>query len=400
MEFKISDKDRRKSGIYKITNTVNGKFYIGSAASLRKRFTGHKHDLNNHVHDNEHLTRAYHKYGADKFTFECIEFVERSKLIEREQLFIDSMKACDPDIGYNICPTAGSTQGMKRTQESKDKMSRLHGRKVYQWSMEDGSLLQEYDSISFAAQAMGLNKGSIKCAAMGYNKHKHAGFIWSYEQVPSKTKGQNRGKVDPSIVDQISESKGTQVVQKDVDGNIVMTHKNARFAFLNTGIPAHGIRVSCRKNSVFRGFRWEYVGEVRNHGKVGENATRFGAKLSMDQLINLSRKSGPVAQYDLNMNLIKEHPSLIEAYIHTGISKRLISENCLYLKQSADGYIFRRKSLFDKKYKKFYRLDENFNILESFESVYHACDKYRLLTTSIYQSIRKKRKCGGFFWGN
>lgn len=398
MEFRIPREDGQKSGVYKITNVVNGKFYIGSAARLRKRFSSHKCDLGNRSHDNEYLIHAYHKHGANNFTFECIEFVEKGRLIEREQFFIDDLKACDPEIGYNICPTAGSTLGLKRTQESKDNISRKHGRKVYQWEFETGYLFAEHDSIGMAEKATGFSRDGIKCAALGYNKHKHAGFVWSYESIPSKTKGQNRGKVDISIVNRTSETKGTKVVQKDISGNLIKEHKNARFAQMETGFLAHGIRVSCRKGSVYCGYKWEYVGDVKNGGKVGKNATRFGVKFTTEHLIDMSRKSGPVIQYDLNGNIVKEHLSLIEAHLYSGIDKKVISTCCFYNKHHINGFVFRFKELLGRKFKTIHRLDENLNPVESFDSIYQACDKHHILTSSIYQSIRKGRKCDGFYW--
>lgn len=397
MEFKVERKDGQKCGIYKITNTVNGKFYIGSAVKLRKRFSGHKFDLENRSHDNEHLVAAYHKYGADNFIFECIEFVERKKLIEREQFHIDSLKACDPEIGYNICPTAGSTFGLKRTQESKDNISRKHGRKVYQWS-EDEYLVQEYDSIGLAEKATGFSRDSIKCAALGYNKYKHGGFIWSYESVPAKTKGHSRAKVDPSIVDRTSEKKGTQVAQKDLDGSLIKIYKNARFAQIETGFPSQGIRACCRKKSIYKGYRWEYVGEVKNNGKVGKNAAMFGKKFSNDSLIAISRKSGPVFQYNLDGTLVKEHLSLFEAHLYSGIGSKLIGSCCYYRKYSVEGFLFRSKELLSRKYKKIHMLNDEFEIVESFDSIYQACEKYKILTSSIYQAVKRGRKCNNNFW--
>jgi len=53
------------SGIYKILNTVNNKFYIGSAVNLNSRFRTHKANLINNKHPNKHLQAAFNKYGAN-----------------------------------------------------------------------------------------------------------------------------------------------------------------------------------------------------------------------------------------------------------------------------------------------------------------------------------------------
>ena len=50
------------SGIYKILNKINGKFYIGSAVNFKRRFARHKRLLNINCHPNEYLQNAWNKY--------------------------------------------------------------------------------------------------------------------------------------------------------------------------------------------------------------------------------------------------------------------------------------------------------------------------------------------------
>lgn len=101
------------SGIYKIENVFNKKCYVGSAVSLRIRWNKHKNDLCKNIHVNKHLQSAWNKYGKECFNFDVIECVsEKSKLIEREQHYIDEINP-----SYNVCPTAGSTLGVKHSKE-------------------------------------------------------------------------------------------------------------------------------------------------------------------------------------------------------------------------------------------------------------------------------------------
>lgn len=102
-----------KSGIYKIRNVINGRIYIGSAVNLVVRIRHHKARLRAGDHRNVKLQRSFDKYGMDAFTFDVIERVDDvSKLIEREQFWIDSTK-CAVN-GFNIAIVAGSTLGAKR----------------------------------------------------------------------------------------------------------------------------------------------------------------------------------------------------------------------------------------------------------------------------------------------
>ena len=96
-----------KIGIYKITNSVNGKFYIGSSLKIEERWNYHQKHLNGNYHVNPKLQHAWNFYGGDKFEFSIIEeVVDVSKLFEREQFYLDTFKPYMRDIGYNICPTA------------------------------------------------------------------------------------------------------------------------------------------------------------------------------------------------------------------------------------------------------------------------------------------------------
>lgn len=86
--------------IYKATNKVNGKIYVGkTTTSLEKRMSEHKrHSKNSKMVF--HL--AIDKYGFDNFTFETLfECIDFNVLNEKEIELISEYKATDINIGYN-----------------------------------------------------------------------------------------------------------------------------------------------------------------------------------------------------------------------------------------------------------------------------------------------------------
>jgi len=89
------------SGIYKITCTVTGKFYIGSATDLCHRCAQHLYALRNNQHHNPKLQAAWNKYGPDAFLFEVLEVVLPIFLLEREQYWFDRLKPFGKK-GFNI----------------------------------------------------------------------------------------------------------------------------------------------------------------------------------------------------------------------------------------------------------------------------------------------------------
>ena len=125
-----------RSGIYKITNTVNGRFYIGSSADIDNRWeVEHRYKLRKGTHENPKLQNAWNFYGEEKFIIEQIEIVEPKSelLLEREQYYLSIFRPYERTIGYNICPTAKGGDNLKYhprgkeiIQEWKDKYSKLY----------------------------------------------------------------------------------------------------------------------------------------------------------------------------------------------------------------------------------------------------------------------------------
>ena len=125
--------------IYTIICKETNKQYIGSALNHAKRKREHFYNLKNNKHPNKKLQNAYNIYGADCFDFKIIEVVEdEKKLIEREQHYIDNLKPI-----YNICRVAGSSLGLKRTNDTRDKIRAANlGIKHPQWRNEIKSKAQ------------------------------------------------------------------------------------------------------------------------------------------------------------------------------------------------------------------------------------------------------------------
>lgn len=119
--------DKYKNGVYRIINTINGKFYIGSSSNkygITRRFIQHKFHLNRGTHVNKYLQSSWDKYGKEVFVFEILEVVDKINcVIEREQYYLDFYKTYNQNIGYNICKIAGSSLGLKHSEETKSKIS-------------------------------------------------------------------------------------------------------------------------------------------------------------------------------------------------------------------------------------------------------------------------------------
>lgn len=99
-------------GVYEISNLVNGKRYIGSAVSFKKRWGVHRSYLRKGTHHSKKLQSAWAKYGETAFRFNPLLVCGKSDLVFFEQRCLDSMA---PE--YNLCKVAGSQLGVKHTPE-------------------------------------------------------------------------------------------------------------------------------------------------------------------------------------------------------------------------------------------------------------------------------------------
>jgi len=108
-----------ESGVYVITNNVNGKKYFGSTICFVKRKESHWWHLRNGKHGNRHLQRAWNKYGENSFDFEIVICCQPEYLLIVEDYYISQNKD-----GYNINESA-TAPGLrrKRTLKSREKQS-------------------------------------------------------------------------------------------------------------------------------------------------------------------------------------------------------------------------------------------------------------------------------------
>lgn len=94
--------------IYKYTNKINGKSYIGQTNNIQKRKNGHRSAAYNpkDFNYNNAFHLALRKYGEENFDFEIIEEISeefgRDYLNERERFFIQLFKSHVSENGYNI----------------------------------------------------------------------------------------------------------------------------------------------------------------------------------------------------------------------------------------------------------------------------------------------------------
>ena len=90
--------------IYKITNLINNKIYIGKTKrDLHTRWLEHCRDAKNYQENNNPLHAAIKKYGKENFSCEIVEDnIPETELNEKEKYFIKYYNSKSHDLGYNV----------------------------------------------------------------------------------------------------------------------------------------------------------------------------------------------------------------------------------------------------------------------------------------------------------
>lgn len=98
---------RQQSGIYAITNVINGKRLIGQSKCLKRRWAEHRKLLDRNSHCNPYLQNSWNKYGKDSFEFQVLSLCPVDILDSEEIRLIHEYKTTEEDFGYNLTTGGG-----------------------------------------------------------------------------------------------------------------------------------------------------------------------------------------------------------------------------------------------------------------------------------------------------
>jgi hypothetical protein len=211
--------------IYKVENINNGFVYIGATtSSLNERKLDHIQKANKET--GHQFQEAIGTYGPEAFSWIQVDTANTiSELARKEKEYI--FKYDCKENGYN--QDAGG--GFKKT--------------VYQYSVDDGLLVGQYDSLESAANAVSAYKTCVGNACIGQN-NTCKGYYWSYYLSSTPIYSQDQRK------------KG--VVQYSLNGDLIAEYNSVAEASKETGISKTCISRVCRKErKKSGGFKWEYV---------------------------------------------------------------------------------------------------------------------------------------------
>ena len=128
-------------GIYKITNKLNNKSYIGRSIDIERRFREHKN------YPETTIGKAIQEDGIENFIFEIVELCDESELDEKEIYYINKFDTIN--TGYNI-ELGKNTTGMYNPNRKLDEEDVYNIRLAYRDHKNVKDVYENYkDKISY-----------------------------------------------------------------------------------------------------------------------------------------------------------------------------------------------------------------------------------------------------------
>ena len=164
----------RMGTIYKITNKINNRFYIGKTiGTIEKRWQEHLYDME-HNRDNSILHNAMRKYGVDNFSIEVIESnIPEQQLDSKEKEYIEHLKSHKKYGNYNI--TDGGNGGVVSSKITKEQAAEIQWLLVNNYDLSAIEIAKMYGLTS----VNGINRGktwydeNLKYPLRDYKKWKN-----------------------------------------------------------------------------------------------------------------------------------------------------------------------------------------------------------------------------------
>ena len=134
-------------GIYKITNKISGKTYIGQSHNIERRLKEHKYKKDIPIE------LAIQKYGVENFIFEVLEECSLEELDEKEKYYINLYNTYKGS-GYN-CNEGGGCSNLENNGRTKMTNEDIYNiREDYNSHKRRKEVYEQYkDKISFGAFA-------------------------------------------------------------------------------------------------------------------------------------------------------------------------------------------------------------------------------------------------------
>lgn len=288
--------------VYKHTNKINGKVYIGITINEPVVRWGRNGD----GYSGQYFGLAIQKYGWENFEHEILfENLSAKDASQKEIELIKEYDATNREKGYNVA-LGGLTGGVRSPKT------------VYQYSLS-GQFIKEYPSLSQAAYENNTKHSVIGAACRNGINHKSINYRWSYEYLGEQIAWElMRNRVFYQ-----------DVYCYDLEGNFLKRYETVTEAQNDIGID-NGNICGCYlgKTTNTKGYRWFTTFQGDKIQPLEYDINSKGQICKPHKNYNIKYKK--VYQYDTDGNYLKSFSCAKEIQEQYGYDFRLISHGCLH----------------------------------------------------------------------
>lgn len=234
-----------KGIIYKITNLINNKVYIGSTKSWDVRFKAHLSKLNGNYHINKHLQSAWNKYDEKNFKFEIIREVSENILRRAEQFYINKYQSLNPKYGYNKAVV------ISNAWDNQEEIIKPKNTIYFGCYDKKGKLVKVFKTINDIYKFLGYRSTRVYDACNSNLTKTAEKYYWIRVDV-SKEKFKN------NIIVKKRRGRDRSIIQKDMNNQFIKEWPSAVEAAKALELSSFNITRCLRTNNKYKNYKWFY----------------------------------------------------------------------------------------------------------------------------------------------
>lgn len=306
--------ENQDCGVYKITNSIDNRIYVGSSKELKVRWERHKWQLMNNCHHSSHFQHFFNKHKNITLKIEIIEECHESDRKDREQFYLDTLNPFGEN-GFNIskysCVTSGlNLNFVRKNPDVGAKLALIFGTPINQYSL-NGNFIKQFAAPYFAAKETGLLACNVGNAAYRSSTGISGGYIWRNNGKDFSENDLNESQLDSlkerkkfnrTTAQKLSSSfsRSRRVGRYNLNNILLDEYDSMAEAALKNDLKKDNIRACCRgynKSGIHAGFKWKWISD--SHPTTFKKVGRFSANNKLLEIFNSSKEAKETGLYSI-----------------------------------------------------------------------------------------------------
>ena len=301
--------------IYRITNLINNKVYIGKTVQgfnlrycekgtgIERVYKRHKMLKEYGYGYNKHLLESIEKYGLKNFKVEeCIDIAfSEYELSLKEKCWVQYHNSYKN--GYNNTIGGDGVSGFKGLKGKDNPASRS----IVQLDM-NGNFIKQWDYMTKAQEYTGVDISKMACVAKG-ERRSAGNYIWVYAEDYDINKDYSYKEYLPAT---------RKVIQLDLNGKFVKEYEGCQKASEYNGLNIGSIHRCClHERKSYANYIWVFKDEYNPNKNYSYNPKSYG-------------KAKNILVFDIDMNYIETLNNISEIVDKYGYSRTAITNHIVH----------------------------------------------------------------------